>query len=229
MAQIKMDISEYEAMKENKKLLEASLENERKLQDEVKKLSEEKIKALEEAKMKVVKITKISKHEHVLVKRPDNNYIFHKFMNLLGINIPPHAIFPSNFNINELIDSFFEKQQSISQPCEEITTHGLDEIKSEIREDLKAQLNDDIKSKIERADKALTLNNELLTKIENIESENYNLKLDNTNLMLEIRELKEKIKTFDKLKNYITELQGNISLFNFKSKFKQLNNLNNEN
>lgn len=52
MAKITMDTSEYEALKENKTLLEKSLENERKLQEQITKLSDEKIKALEDAKMK---------------------------------------------------------------------------------------------------------------------------------------------------------------------------------
>jgi hypothetical protein len=39
-----MDISEYELLKENKKLLEQSLQSERKLKDEITKLNNEKIK-----------------------------------------------------------------------------------------------------------------------------------------------------------------------------------------
>lgn len=54
MAKIEMDISEYEALKENKRLLEKSLEKERELEKKVRKLNEEKIKALEEASKKVV-------------------------------------------------------------------------------------------------------------------------------------------------------------------------------
>ena len=56
MAKIEMDISEYEAMKENKRLLEDSLKNERGLQEQIKKLSEEKTKALEDAKMKALEL-----------------------------------------------------------------------------------------------------------------------------------------------------------------------------
>lgn len=45
MAKIQMDVSEYEAMKENKALLEKSLESERVLQEQIKQLTSEKIKA----------------------------------------------------------------------------------------------------------------------------------------------------------------------------------------
>ena len=71
MAKIEMDISEYEAMKENKKLLENSLEKERGLQEQIKKLTDEKTKALEDAKMKVVKISKSEVTEHLFRKKED--------------------------------------------------------------------------------------------------------------------------------------------------------------
>ncbi len=72
MAEIKMDISEYEIMKENKKLLENSLEKERELQEQIKKLNDEKTKVLENAKMKVVKISRTEITEHLMRKRGDN-------------------------------------------------------------------------------------------------------------------------------------------------------------
>ena len=72
MAEIKMDISEYEIMKENKKLLENSLEKERELQKQIKKLTDEKVKALADAKMKVVKISRTEVTEHLMRKRGDN-------------------------------------------------------------------------------------------------------------------------------------------------------------
>ena len=76
MAKIEMDISEYEIMKENKKLLEDSLNKERELQKQVEQLTKDKIKALEDAKMKVVKITKSEVTEHLLRKRVDETYVF---------------------------------------------------------------------------------------------------------------------------------------------------------
>ena len=54
MAEIKMDISEYEIMKENKTLLENALKREKQLNNEIKKLHEEKIQTFEDAKHKIV-------------------------------------------------------------------------------------------------------------------------------------------------------------------------------
>jgi len=58
MAKIEMDISEYDIMRENKKLLEDSILKQKELQSQINLLTQEKIKALEDAKMKVIKISK---------------------------------------------------------------------------------------------------------------------------------------------------------------------------
>ena len=63
MAQIKMDVSEYETMKENAKLLQISLEREKELQAKIEALDKEKIKVLEDAKMQVIHIKKERREE----------------------------------------------------------------------------------------------------------------------------------------------------------------------
>lgn len=81
MAEIKMDVSEYEAMKENKRLLEVSLEKEETLRVEIQDVKNEKIEALKEAKkevvtalenakMKVIKTTQSTVHEFVKTRLP---------------------------------------------------------------------------------------------------------------------------------------------------------------
>lgn len=66
MAKIEMDVSEYEAMKENKKLLEDSLKRERELQDSIKKLNDEKLKAYEEAQCKIVQYVNTTTTEDLI-------------------------------------------------------------------------------------------------------------------------------------------------------------------
>ncbi len=143
MAKIEMDISEYEVMKENRKLLENSLEKERGLQEQIKKLNDEKTKALEDAKMKVVKISKTEVTERLLRKKEDT-YIWRELFNLLGLDYRTLPKIPDYIHTDHLIKVFFERATSHSTPCEETTTHGLDEIKAEIRSDLKSKMDKEI-------------------------------------------------------------------------------------
>lgn len=157
MAKIEMDISEYEIMKENKKLLENSLEKERGLQQRIEQLNKEKIEALEEAKMKVVKISKVETMEHVLVKR-DFEDIWGRMREFLlnSFHNNPHQGLLTNrvdsylqSEGRKLIDICFEKTSSslFSEPT--ITTHGLDEIKKELSEKLKKQISENYDREME--------------------------------------------------------------------------------
>lgn len=192
MAKIEMDISEYEAMKENKKLLENSLEKERGLQEQIKKLTDEKTKALEDAKMKVVKISKTEVTEHLLRKREDT-HIWRELWYLMGIDYRQLPKMPEFIHTDHLAKVFFEKATSYSGPNEETTTHGLDEIKAEIRNDLKAKMDDDIKRKIENAEVALLKNDELLKENKALTSENSSLIEKNKKLTEQYDELTKKL------------------------------------
>ena len=196
MAKIEMDISEYEAMKENKKLLENSLEKERGLQDQIKKLTDEKTKALEDAKMKVVKISKTEVTEHLLRKREDT-YVWRELWNLIGVDYRRLPKMPEFINTDQLSNVFFQRVKSYSMPYEEITTHGLDEIKAEIRNDLKAKMDDDTKRKIENAKVALSKNNELLKENKTLTTDNSSLAEKNKKLTERCDELTKKLIEFE--------------------------------
>lgn len=159
MAKIEMDMTEYDLMRENKKLLEESLKKERELEKQIANLTKEKIDALENAKMRVVKTKKSEITEHLLRKRDDQS-IWRELWNLMGIDyrdqrqyLPP---INSYLNISRLGDTFFEKATSISMPVEEITTHGLDEVRNEIREELKSKMDEETSTKLKRADETLS-------------------------------------------------------------------------
>lgn len=211
MAKIEMDISEYEIMKENKKLLEESLNKERELQKQVEQLTNDKIKALEDAKMKVVKITKSEVTEHLLRKRVDETYVFRELLQVLGIDYRYLQHKPDFIHIDYLQNIFFEKVKSFSMPVEEIITCGLDEIKAEIREELKAKMDDDIKRKIQNAETALTKNDELL-------KENKTLTNDNNLLIEKNKKLTEQC---DELTKKLTDIEnGNETLGKIKDLVK---------
>lgn len=193
MAKIKMDISEYENMKENKKLLENSLEKERELQDQIKKLTDEKTKALEDAKMKVVKISKTEVTEHLLRKREDT-YIWRELWHLMGIDYRQLPKIPEYIHTDHLIKVFFEKITSYSIPNETTTTHGLDEIKNELRTEINNSIDADLKRKLENADKALVKNDELIKENKNLTEENLSLVEKNKKLIEVSDSTNEKIK-----------------------------------
>jgi hypothetical protein len=210
MAKIEMDISEYEAMKENKKLLENSLEKERGLQEQIKKLTDEKTKALEDAKMKVVKISKTEITEYLMRKREDS-YIWRELWHLLGLDYRGLPKMPDCIHTDHLASVFFEKVKSYSMPNEETTTHGLDEIKAEIRNDLKAKMDEETNRKIKNAETALSKNDELL-------KENRTLTTDNGTLTEKNKKLTEQC---DELTKKITDIEdGNKVLSDVKDTLK---------
>jgi predicted nuclease with TOPRIM domain len=192
MAKIEMDISEYEAMKENKKLLENSLEKERGLQEQIKKLTDEKTKALENAKMKVVKISKTEITEHLMRKKEDG-YIWRELCHLLGLDYRTLPKMPDYIHTDHLAKVFFEKTTSYSMPYEETTTHGLDEIKAEIRNDLKEKMDEETNRKIKNAETALSKNDELLKENLTLTSENNILTEKNNKLTEQCDELTKKL------------------------------------
>lgn len=211
MAKIEMDISEYEIMKEKQKLLEDSLNKERELQKQVEQLTKDKIKALEDAKMKVVKITKSEVTEHLLRKRVDETYVFRELLHVLGIDYRGLRYKPDFIHIDHLRNTFFEKVKSFSNPVEEITICGLDDIKVEIRDELKSKMDDDIKRKIEDAENVLSKNDKLL-------KENKTLTTDNDLFIEKNKKLTERC---DELAKKLTEIEnGNEILMNIKDLLK---------
>lgn len=190
-----MDISEYDIMRENKTLLEKSLENERLLQKDIEKLQKEKIKALEDAKMKVVKITKSEKTEYVyLTNDPYESY--RNLTRFLGLNPNEHSQFvKNNLSYEILIDSFFKRTTNYSPTTEEITLHGLDEIKVELRENIKKELNREIQNKLEEAEEMFSEHSKLLESNQKLISNNDDLSKYNKNLLEEKEKLESQLKT----------------------------------
>lgn len=180
-----MDLSEYEEIKKNTKLLEDSLARERGLQDEVKKLNEEKIEALEAAKMKVVKVKKTYRRELALVKREPREIIrgVLRYVGLDSRHLPSHVRIPTEPTMGTLIDQFFDLQESngYSEP-DEITMHGLEEVKSEIRKELKGQLDSEVEKDLKSYQELLVTHKKLKDDHKKALSENKILEKDNKKL-----------------------------------------------
>lgn len=176
MAEIKMDISEYELLKENKGLLEESLLRERELSEQITKLNQEKIAALEEAKMKVVKITTTRKEEHALQKRNSDDVIRDLRMLFSENDLRHKAMYsgyaPNSEGIVAYVESiFFKKVTSYSDGITQVTTHGLEEIRDEIRKELKENLSIEIQSKIAGAEETYHANTELAKRVQELQIE----------------------------------------------------------
>ena len=184
MAKIEMDISEYESMKEYKKLLEDSLKNEKELSSKIILLEKEKNKALEDSKMKVIKISKSESTQHLLYRKDIKEIIPIIFRSL---NLPTDTQFIRErigIDINSgYIDSLFEmcfsKITSHSVPvADSYETVGLDEIKNELKTILKAELDEEVASKLGFFDSLQKTNNELYSKIDELKREVYVLTKD---------------------------------------------------
>jgi hypothetical protein len=107
MAKIEMDISEYEIIMENKKLLEESIQRERSLNDKIEELNKEKIKALEDAKMKVIKIEKTEMTEWTLNLKDDLSIWRELWRFATNGNQIPNM--PDYIRFGRISDMFFEK------------------------------------------------------------------------------------------------------------------------
>lgn len=209
MAEIKMDVSEYEAMQENKKLLERALKKEEKLNKQIIDLKQEKIDSLKETEKKVVKIITRRTQEVLLTKKPD-----HEIMrDLSNVFYQTQNNIQYGYNHLSLIENmkhaFFQVEKLESMVDDSVTIHGLDEVKSEIRSELEKEVEDEVKrlkSSVEYMKQTEENNASDLLKVAGLKSEVNTLK----------EELEEDRKKFDELKTRVYEAineLNNDSLF----------------
>jgi len=226
MAKIEMDMSEYKAMEESKELLKQSLQNERDLKDQIKILSDEKIKVLEDAKMKVIKTVQTEKYEHLLKKRYQE-MSFQQFCYSIGIS--QHIPNIPEYKYDDLINIFFEKISSHSMKTESITTVGLDEIKEELKIDIQNNIDNEIKEKLDRAEKLIEKNKDLLIENGILITKNSTLLHDNDNLTKLLtdkdKELSEITDNNDKVFEIKKLVSIGYSFWNSKYKLTEINEL----
>ena len=223
MAIIKMDVSEYEAMKNNSKLLEASLVKERELQESIRELHKKNLTALEDAKMKVVKVTTIARTDHLLRRKPSSDPRFQRLLwiiregDVIDFDGPLHK---------DLEECFFEKVTSHSEGDSTVTTHGLDEIRAELRADIKANMSAEHIYKLEAADKALSKNAELITNNKALSTSNTYYEKTNKALLEKLTTADEEVNVLvTKLRDYCEIMEIVKDGYGFRGKAKMLDEI----
>lgn len=221
MAKIEMDVSEYEIMKENKKLLEDALKREKELQASIKQLNDEKIKAYEEASMKVVKYVNTNITEHLVVK----DRLAIQDICIAVDNFRKYKYSLDNYIVDEL-KVCCETASNTSTRISKIETVGLDSYLYEIEQSIRKELGD----KIIKAEEIIKENIKNSSKIELLQKtiEDYLDKLEKSdkNIVKLEKSLEEKEVTITKYSNLIRNLSkilnDKIGMFSRRDVLDQL-------
>jgi hypothetical protein len=235
MASITMDVSEYDALKEVEKLLRAAKKEseelyaklEQKDQEKIlllEKANNEKIKALEEAKMKVVKIIKTETTESFKILKPIPE-IYSELHNILYTrNINRDN---KDYVISNILDRCFTKTKNPSYIVSQtVNTHGLDEIKAELKLEIEQEYKDRI-TNIELQYSEINEKKELINALRKERDDYYNLF---KNLMedytVKTKLYEDKIEKLKKVINELLPIATNVfkCLFTFNKYIKQLVN-----
>lgn len=210
MAIIKMDISEYEALKEIQNNLKDSLNREKELQDKVRKLQEERILDLESSQKQVIVYNKsvVTEHTNEISTAFQEQKVLDKIVNVLRDNLSSAVTKLTNIKYILLKKSY--------KTYEETSNHkfiGLEDVESMIRD----ELNKEYEKRIINYDKLSQIikeKNDIIKKKDLEISEN-----DKTIESLNT----ENIKLEGGLKKYETEItELHNSLINKDLKYKQL-------
>lgn len=140
MAEIKMDVSEYEALKKNIQLLEESRVREQKLNLELQELKNEKILNLMDAEKSVSMINKTIREEVIYIER-DRKQV-QKACKMLADDRPDFY--------HQLIDAVFEKHVKQTVVDATVVTKGFDEVRKEIEEKYLSELSQETQQKLKR-------------------------------------------------------------------------------
>lgn len=203
MAQIKMDVSEYEAMKENARLLKEALEREKELGKEIDKLNQEKIQALEKVPNKIVYKRTQTIFEEIYLDR-DPREIAHDIVRLFEryigrIEMPRYRasgmqlIEHLSHHISGDKELFFRKSRNKTMPTEEVEYVGFEKYKAEVKKHFKDKLDETtnqileeypkVKDELYQARRELSLINK---KFDDLHQANLDLKEKEKELLKEI-------------------------------------------
>lgn len=217
MSEVKMDMSEYEAIMETKRLLQESLENQKELQDKIERLQVEKIKALEDAKMMVVKKTTINVYHHLYKRNKDLGRSIENMLIALGVDTNNIRIYDrysmyansvDEGTLNTIIDNLFKFEKQAEPEQTSITTHGLDEVKEELRKEYYAEQDADVVEKLSERERLLIQMNELRKDNDSLTSRNFVLDMSNKSYLEKIEGLEQSInEKTEELKNTSKELK----------------------
>ncbi len=214
-----MDISEYEALKENKKLLEDSLKNERVLRQELADAQQEALDAAKLNEKTVTIIKQVETREHTTFLRPDED--IYRALKSLFLGNGTHPVFRqmqstsgSGFESQwaQIAHAFFGKTTSHRLVDDTVTRKGFDEVKEEVRKEYFKSLSRDTELKLEQLS---TLSKEY-TELENKHQAGVlitsSLKEDNEKLKSELDNVKESMySTTSNVDNLIENLNNTIN------------------
>lgn len=224
MATITMDASEYEALKENIKLLKEAKQREVELSDEIKELQQEKIEALKNAQHNVT-ITKKSVSTELIVKRRSDEdilrYLRNYFNNESYSNFLRNRTFSHSSELDMILNMCFEKRENRNVVEDEtITTKGFEEVKEEIKRDYLEKLSEQTRAELEDFKKMQPEYSDTLRKNKRLEEENYRLLGDIQNCGEKLFQIE---KTLSDLKhNVIKVLSSKWNIFNYSNNLQKL-------
>lgn len=158
MAIVKLDMTEFQLMKDKEALLEESLKREQAQNDKIAELQAEKLVILEESAMSVTYKTKTIKTEDVYTYYPvpeiikriqsylDDLNRRHSRGNIQRLSVD--SIDPSDFY--GFLDMFFERRVNTSEGNVSIIRKGLDEVTAEIKAEYTKEQDELTKIKLDK-------------------------------------------------------------------------------
>ena len=216
MAKIEMDVSEYEAMKENKRLLEDSLKRERELQASIEKLNQEKIKAYEEAQCKIVQYVNTTVVEDLIISDWDSLFSLEQSVNKYvsareryGTNsfATFSHIHPS---LLEEIKRSVKKNKTTKTEVSKIETTNLEVYKQEIESKLREEFGETIANAESKIEKDSFYEGKIIKLQDKVEE----LSVVNTDLTKEKAQLSKSLdsikKELDKIKTKFVEKENKL-------------------
>lgn len=208
MATVTMDSSEWESMKKNIQLLEESKAREQQLNNEIKKLQDEKMEVLKSNEKNVTIVKRTDKYEVVYNTKPIRDIFTEVYTRLEQARRLGRPI-ESVVDGDQLIRMFFEKSVANSIGVDEtITTRGFDEVKSEYEAKYKEELEQETKDSLATIPTLEKKVKELKLEIEKTGPERKQLQDDNFDLMKKNMDLTKQI---DKLEKHLFSTRTDLA------------------
>lgn len=223
--------------------------------DENKKLLEEEYKktlqAYKDAEKKVIKTVTNETNEYVQIVNDNTDNAIREF--IISLNLPKgigyeiintlerhngksegftrFSNYSSSIDFHKLANSLFRIEKRVSTPKTTVTTHGLDEIKVELKEEIERNINAEIKEKLGELDnlhkklpKILKENDELAREIVVIKQKHMKLFEENIELNEKNKELNETNFDINDKINTVESKIENAEWWNAPSVIKYLKN-----
>ena len=247
MAKIEMDVSEWDIMKENKALLEKSLETEKELNKEIKRLNEEKIEILELTKKKVVSYSTKTIQE-VLFAKSLNFELLSSILVESGLATQSAKEVTSyicnNYSLqNKFRDSFYTQERRVTEENTNQKLIGLHEVEDMIRKEVTSEYENQIKvanglkedywlleGEIKDAkwseEKAKKTTEEIKKKLKEVEESHLYLTKELVQKDKDYRKLEDMCNKYKIIIRSVSDVLFNrITCFNYKEYIKKIRNI----